>query len=86
MIFKTMKTEDILEALEGHENILDPAVKENERFFNTLSCVDCGGDVYPIVNPKKLFNEGALLPNFWAKCKLCGVEFEPHTKIQLTLR
>ncbi len=86
MIFKTMKTEDVHKALEGQENVLDPAVKENERFFATLSCVSCGGQVMPITNPRKLFREGALLPNFLAKCKMCGVEFEPHTKIQTTMR
>jgi len=79
-----MQKEDIIKALEGQENVLDKAVKENEAFFRRLQCVSCGGDVQPIVNPRKLFREGALLPNYLAKCKVCETEFEPYTGIQVS--
>lgn len=85
MIFKPMKPEDVRKALEGQENILDPAVKENEAFFKRLACPSCGGEVMPIVNAKTPFKKGSILPNYIAKCKTCGVEFEPHTGIQITM-
>lgn len=80
-----MKKEDVLRALEGQENILDKRVKEHEAFFKRLSCPSCQGDVMPIVNVRKLFSQGEVLPNFLGKCKTCGVEFEPYTGIQLTM-
>jgi hypothetical protein len=85
MIFKTMKREDVLKALQGQENILKPAVEENERYFRRLSCPECGGDVMPVVNPRQLYKEGGLLPNYLAKCRTCSVEFDPYTKIQVSL-
>jgi hypothetical protein len=81
MIFKTMKKEDVVKALEGHTDILTEAIKRHEDYFRRLSCVSCGGDVIAVVNPHKLFRENEVLPNYLAKCKACGCEFEPYTKI-----
>lgn len=85
MIFKTMKPEDVRKALEGHENIIKKAAEENEAFFKRLSCPSCRGDVMPVVNAREPFKQGGILPNFLGKCKVCGVEFEPYTGIQLTM-
>lgn len=85
MIFKTMKASELRKALEGHENVLKPAVEAHERFFKQLACLSCGGEVMPIVNAKKPFRDGEILPNYLAKCRACGVEFEPYTGIQVTL-
>jgi RNase P subunit RPR2 len=86
MIFKPMPKEEILKALRGHEDIIDRAVKEHEAFFKRLSCPSCGGEVMPVVNPKRLFRESSVLPSYLGKCRSCGVEFEPYTGIQVTLR
>lgn len=85
MLFKPMKPEDVRKLLEGHENIVDKAEKESVAFFRMLSCPSCGGEVQRIVNARKPFKEGEILPNFLGKCKLCGVEFEPYTKIQVSM-
>lgn len=85
MIFKPMKKEDVLRALEGQENILDRHVKEHEAYFKRISCPSCHGDVMAIVNVRKLYSPGQVLPNYLGKCKTCGVEFEPYTGIQLTM-
>ena len=85
MIFKPMKAEDVRKAIEGHENVIDKAVKENEAFFKRLSCPACGGEVMPVVNARQPFKRNDILPNYLGKCKTCGVEFEPYTGIQLTL-
>jgi hypothetical protein len=85
MIFKTMKKEEVLKILKGQENIIDKAVQDNAAFFKLLSCVSCGGEVMPTVNPRQLFKEGSILPNYLGKCKICGVLFEPHTGIQITM-
>lgn len=83
MVFQEMKPEDVRRALAGQPNVLKPALEAHEKYFANLSCYRCGGDVYAIVNPKKLFREGSVLPNFLAKCKSCGCEFEPYTMIEV---
>ncbi len=81
VIFKPMNKKDVLKALEGHKNILAPAVEQNERFFKSLSCPMCRGDVMPLINTRQLFKPGELLPNYLGKCKTCGCEFEPYTGV-----
>lgn len=86
MIFKPMKKEDVLKALEGQEDVLQKALKRHQLYFNSLSCPECGGKVMAIVNAKTPWRVGCdVLPNFLAKCQYCGVEFEPYTGIQLTM-
>ncbi len=85
MIFKPMNPEDIRKALQGHEDVLTPALTETDGYFKRLSCPSCGGECMKFVDPHRLFRDGALLPNFLARCKACGVEFEPYTKIQVSM-
>lgn len=85
MIFKPMKREVILQALEGQQNVLKPAVEEHERFFKRISCPSCGGEVTAVVNAKQPFKEGEILPNFLARCRVCSMEFEPTTGIIVKL-
>jgi RNase P subunit RPR2 len=85
MLLKTMPREVVLKALEGHENILEKAAEEQRQFFKRLACPECGGEVMAIVNAKQIFKKDSLLPNCLAKCRACGVEFEPYTRIQVTL-
>ncbi len=84
MIFKTMSPDDARKALEGQEDILTPAVREVDEYFKRLSCPACGSECMKFVDGRRLFREGALLPNYLARCKTCEVEFEPYTKIQIS--
>jgi hypothetical protein len=84
-VFKPMKREDLLKALKGQKNVIAPIFKDNEEFFKRLSCPDCGGEVMPQVNARAPYKEGSVLPNFLGKCKSCGIEFDPHTGIQVSM-
>jgi hypothetical protein len=84
MIFKPMDPAEIKIAIAGHTDILTPAVAECDAYFEKLSCPSCGGECFKFVDAKRLFREGALLPSYLARCKACGVEFEPYTKIQVS--
>jgi hypothetical protein len=92
MIFMTLPPDAVRKILEGHQDVLTPAQKEHEVFFRHLSCPSCGGGVMPIVHPvmnretgqRSPFRAGDVLPNYLAKCKVCEVEFEPYTGIQVT--
>jgi hypothetical protein len=85
MIFKTMPREVILKALEGQEDVLTPALREHQQYFRNLSCPRCQSSVIPVVDPKRLFRENGLLPNYLAKCSACECVFEPYTKIEVEL-
>ena len=85
MVFKAMKPEEVRKLLEGQENILGRAVQENTEYFKRLSCPRCGGPVQPFVDPGSLFRNGELLPNYLARCLDCACEFEPHTRIEVSI-
>lgn len=85
MIFKPMTPEEARKALQGHEDILSPAAAATDAFFKTLSCPSCGGECMKFVDSSRLWRTDAILPNYLARCKACGVEFEPYTKIQVTV-
>lgn len=85
MLFKTMKLEETLRLLAGQENIIAPAFEEQQRYFKTLSCHRCGSPVRAAINSRQLFRPGDPLPNTLAQCTACGCEFEPYTKIEVTL-
>jgi hypothetical protein len=84
MIFKPMNPDDVRKALEGHQDVLTPAMEAVDNYFHNLSCPACGGECMRFVDPSGLYKEGALLPTFLARCKACGIEFEPYTKIQVS--
>ncbi len=85
MIFKPMDPAEVRKALAGHKDVLSSAAQATDDYFARLSCPSCGGECMKFVDPRNLFKEGGLLPNYLARCKLCSVEFEPYTKIQVTL-
>ena len=84
MIFKTMKLEDRQRLVEGHEDLLSEEKRREDRYFSDLSCIRCGEKVFAVLNAKRPFKEGRLLPNTLAKCGSCETEFEPYTKIEVT--
>ncbi len=85
MKFKTMNVPKLLEIIKNEPDVITPALSEHQKYFASLQCHRCDADVMPILNNKKLFSEGSLIPNFLAKCKNCGCEFEPYTKIEVKL-
>lgn len=86
MIFKEMKIEDVLKALEGQEDVLSKEVEAHNRYIEKLTCFQCGSpDIEQFVDPEHLFKEGSVLPNYLVRCTSCGCEFEPYTKVQVKL-
>jgi hypothetical protein len=85
MIFKPMDPDEVRKALEGHQDVLTPAVEATNQFFESLSCPRCGGRCMKFLDPSRLFREGEPLPSYLARCKVCGVEFEPRSGIQISV-
>lgn len=85
MIFKAMPREAVLKALEGQVDILTPELQRHQEYFKNLTCPHCQGSVVPVLDPKHLFRENAILPNYMAECTNCKCQFEPYTKIEVQL-
>lgn len=85
MVFTTMDPEEVRQALRGHKDVLTSAVQQVDEYFKHLSCPSCGAECMKFIDGSRLFREGAVLPNYLARCKACGVEFEPYTKIQVSI-
>ncbi len=85
MIFKPMKPEIIRQIVKGHKDVVTPAVAEARNFIRRMSCPSCGGEVIEVVNSKTPFTEGNIVPNFLAECISCKVQFEPYTRIQVSM-
>lgn len=83
MIFKPMPKERVLKALEGQEDVLTPEVERHRQYFTTLTCPRCQSSVIPVLDPRHLYRENALLPNYLAECTSCRCQFEPYTKIEV---
>lgn len=83
MLLKTMNPDEVRKALAGQEDILTPAAQTTDTYFKKLSCPSCGGECMKFVDPSRLFKDGAVLPNYMARCKVCETEFEPYTMIQV---
>lgn len=83
MIFKEMDPEEVLQALEGHTNILTPEFERHRAFFERFQCTYCGGGVHEILDPARLFTEEGILPKYLAECNDCEAQFEPYTNIEL---
>lgn len=78
-----MDPADVRRALENQADVIKPAIEAHEAYFRRLSCHRCSGEVLAIVNPRQLFRPNSVLPNYLARCKNCGCEFEPYTKIEV---
>jgi hypothetical protein len=78
MILKFMPKEITEKLLEGHEDILTPAVTEREKFYSSQSCPRCGGSCRKQGDSRTMFTDGDMLAKFYLECLACGEVFNPH--------
>lgn len=98
MIYDTMDPALIKELLEGHEDILTKAAKEDDEVFKNATCPNCGSGECKktIPSPKVVegvdggmqivnspFRGNSPTIQFYAECCICGTEFSPKTGIIL---
>lgn len=77
--------EQILDLLEGHENIIASEAKKEERYIKATPCPVCNsGEIEVSINYKNPFSPGKILPNKIMRCLECKSELEPETGIVLT--
>ena len=76
----TMKPEDVLKAIEGYENELDPERKSLDAFYRQFRCPKCKGAVQKELSPHHAFSDpGTMTPRALLRCMNCRCLLDPHT-------
>lgn len=76
--FSELDPEDARKLLDGHVDVITPAVRQEQERLNQASCPKCqSGGVQARVDAKRPFREGSFLPNKILHCLGCGTEFTP---------
>lgn len=74
--FQEMDPDATRKLLEGHEDVITPAVKKEQEQLAGTSCPKCfSGGVQARVDAKRPFRHGSVLPNKLMHCLACGTEF-----------
>jgi len=79
MSLKFLDPEIIQKLIEGHEDVLSPLARENEKYYASQACPRCGGSCKKLADHRTMFNGDAPLPKFYLECLACGEQFDPHT-------
>lgn len=76
--FREMDPEAARKLLDGHTDVITPAVKQEQEHIGKASCPKClSGGVQARVDSKRPFTQGSILPNKLLHCLQCGTEFTP---------
>ena len=82
--FNELDPEVVRKLLEGHENVIAPAVAKEQELLSSSTCPACNsGSVRTGINPKLPFVKGQILPNKLGTCLECGAEFDPRSRVIL---
>lgn len=81
MEFKPADPEWIRKQLEGHTDILTPAIKRSEEYYKSKTCPSCGSPTYAVLDIKNPFSSDGLTPKCLLQCSYCPTLFEPDTGI-----
>jgi hypothetical protein len=80
---KTLKSETVLQAIEGIPDVLSKEANRELSYLENLNCMKCGNKnitrIPLVINGKPVFGE--YLPKNIMKCLDCFSEFEPYTKV-----
>ena len=80
-----LSQEQIWQLLEGQEDVLTPLAKKEEAMLKRVPCQNCGsGSTTVEPNTKNPFSAGSPLSNKLIRCLVCGVTFDPFSRIFLS--
>jgi|HubBroStandDraft_1064217.scaffolds.fasta_scaffold304657_2 hypothetical protein len=81
-----MDPADVLKAIAGYQNELDPERKALDAFYRQFKCKRCSGDVVKEYAVKHAFNDpDTLNPRALLRCTRCKCLFDPHSGVILEL-
>lgn len=76
-----MDPDVVKKLIEGHEDVIAPAVAQEQATLGGSTCPFCQGPMDARVNPKRPFIKGKVLPNKVLVCLQCEAEVDLHSKI-----
>lgn len=84
--FKELDPEVIRKHLEGQEDLLSLEAKKEQVLFRHTPCPSClGYNLEQVLNSKTPFRPGSPLPNKSLRCLQCKTEFDPYSKIIISV-
>lgn len=87
MPFHELTEEQILKAIEGYTNELEPELKKMEAFYRQFVCPQCkSGSLTKEYDPRIAFSDpNTLIARAILTCSLCGCSFDPHSGLILRM-
>jgi hypothetical protein len=86
MLLKPMDPRITLKLLEGHPDTITQLAQEREKFYQSQSCPQCGGNAFvKRADSRILFTDEDPLPRFLLECSNCKGTFDPHSGIIVTM-
>lgn len=70
-----MDEDELLQLLDGHTCTLPELYQPVDDLFARLQCPKCGSQVEKVVDPHRPFIKQQVVPNYIARCIVCGCEF-----------
>jgi hypothetical protein len=84
MIFHPIPLKDCEALLKDQEDILTPAWEKFRRDAALQTCPSCGaGDPILILDTRKPFASGEILPRYHARCSACGMDYTLWTRLAI---
>jgi len=84
--FKELDPEIVRKALEGQKDVLTSEAKKEEVFLRNSSCPNCGAYEHEVsFNVRRPFTPGFPLPNKVLRCLQCRVQYDPQSRIILSV-
>jgi hypothetical protein len=81
-----MDPADVLKALEGYTNELDPERKALDALYRQFRCKKCGESCQKELSPKHAFNDpNTMNPRSLLRCTRCKCLFDPHSGLVLEM-
>lgn len=79
-----MDPADVLKAIAGYQNELDPEQKALDAFYRQFSCKVCGSTVQKEFSSKNAYTDpNTMNARALLRCTRCRCLFDPHTGIVL---
>lgn len=79
--FKEMDPEVVWRLIEGHEDVLAPALKSREDFYSQFNCPRCKCKLIKEFDPRTCFSGDGELPKALLRCPSCSYMIDPHTNL-----
>jgi hypothetical protein len=83
-VFEEMNPELVRKLIEGHEDVLTPAIVALDAFYATFRCPRCRAPLVREFDSRHVFSDPAqLAPRALLRCPGCRYLIDPHSNVVL---